>query len=116
MYSDWEMKDEEEPIPIPNVNAAILKKVIQWCTYHKDDPPPPADDEDEEKRTDDIGTWDMEFLKVDQGTLFELILVSVLNKKMYYVFYLLWNAVSFNVVLVTKRKCCMLPGCQLPEN
>ncbi|KAF6030591.1 SKP1 [Bugula neritina] len=27
--------DEDEPIPLPNVNAAILKKVIQWCTYHK---------------------------------------------------------------------------------
>ena len=72
-------EDEEEAIPLPNVNAAILKKVIQWCTYHKDDPPPPEDDENKEKRTDDIGTWDMEFLKVDQGTLFELILVRITN-------------------------------------
>ncbi|XP_070184834.1 S-phase kinase-associated protein 1-like [Littorina saxatilis] len=69
--------DEEEAVPLPNVNAAILKKVIQWCTYHKDDPPPPEDDENKEKRTDDICSWDAEFLKVDQGTLFELILVSV---------------------------------------
>lgn len=28
-------EDEDESIPLPNVNAAILKKVIQWCTYHK---------------------------------------------------------------------------------
>ncbi len=34
------------------------------------------DDENKEKRTDDIEPWDQEFLKVDQGTLFELILVS----------------------------------------
>jgi S-phase kinase-associated protein 1 len=68
---------EEEPVPLPNVNAAILKKVIQWCTYHKDDPPPPEDDENKEKRTDDICSWDTEFLKVDQGTLFELILVRI---------------------------------------
>src|ERR1700733_1545458 len=67
---------EDEPVPLPNVNAAILKKVIQWCTYHKDDPPPAEDDENKEKRTDDICSWDTEFLKVDQGTLFELILVS----------------------------------------
>ena len=67
---------EDEPVPLPNVNAAILKKVIQWCTYHKDDPPTAEDDENKEKRTDDICTWDVEFLKVDQGTLFELILVS----------------------------------------
>lgn len=49
--------------------------MIQWCTHHKDDPPPPEDDENKEKRTDDIPVWDQEFLKVDQGTLFELILV-----------------------------------------
>lgn len=68
-------EDEEEVVPLPNVNSAILKKVIQWATYHKDDPPPPEDDENKEKRTDDISSWDADFLKVDQGTLFELILV-----------------------------------------
>ena len=73
-------EDDEEAVPLPNVNAAILKKVIQWCTYHKDDPPPPEDDENKEKRTDDISSWDAEFLKVDQGTLFELILVSWSHK------------------------------------
>merc|ERR1719244_1280499 len=68
--------DDEEPVPLPNVNAAILKKVIQWCTHHKDDPPLPEDDENRDKRTDDIDPWDQEFLKVDQGTLFELILAA----------------------------------------
>ena len=69
-------EDDDDAIPLPNVNSAILKKVIQWCTYHKDDPPPPEDDENREKRTDDLCGYDIEFLKVDQGTLFELILVS----------------------------------------
>ena len=69
-------EEEEEVVPLPNVNAAILKKVIQWATYHKDDPPPPEDDENKEKRTDDISSWDADFLKVDQGTLFELILAA----------------------------------------
>ena len=50
--------------------------MIEWATHHKDDPPPPEDEENKEKRTDDIEPWDQEFLKVDQGTLFELILVS----------------------------------------
>ena len=54
--------------------------MIQWATHHKDDPPPPEDDENKEKRTDDIEPWDTEFLKVDQGTLFELILVWFLLK------------------------------------
>jgi len=39
---------EQETIPLPNVNGSILKKVLQWCQYHK----------------------------VDQGTLFELILAA----------------------------------------
>lgn len=59
----------------------VVLKVIQWATHHKDDPPPPDDDENKEKRTDDIDPWDQEFLKVDQGTLFELILVSIVETK-----------------------------------
>ncbi len=54
----------------------LLLQVITWATYHKDDPPPPEDDENKEKRTDDISSWDSDFLKVDQGTLFELILAA----------------------------------------
>ena len=46
MLEDLGMEEEEdEAVPLPNVNAAILKKVIQWATYHKDDPPPPEDEE-----------------------------------------------------------------------
>uniref|UniRef100_A0A2K5XYE4 S-phase kinase-associated protein 1 n=1 Tax=Mandrillus leucophaeus TaxID=9568 RepID=A0A2K5XYE4_MANLE len=57
MLEDLGMDDEadDDPVPLPNVNAAILKKVIQWY---------------------DIPVWDQEFLKVDQGTLFELILAA----------------------------------------
>ena len=64
---------DEEVVPLPNVNSAILKKVIQWASYHKDDPPLP---ENKEKRTDDICSWDVDFLKVDKGTLFELIMAA----------------------------------------
>jgi len=70
------MDEEEDVIPLPNVNSAILKKVIQWATHHKDDPPLPEDEENREKSTNDISSWDQDFLKVDQGTLFELILVK----------------------------------------
>ena len=38
-------ENDEESVPLPNVNAAILKKVIHWCTYHKDDQLPAEDDE-----------------------------------------------------------------------
>ena len=69
-------EDDGEPIPVQNVNSSILRKVIQWCTYHKNDPPTPDDDDNREKRTDDISSWDADFLKVDQGTLFEIILAA----------------------------------------
>ena len=44
--------------------GCFFSQVIQWATYHKDDPPPPEDDENKEKRTDDISSWDADFLKV----------------------------------------------------
>merc|ERR1712183_809528 len=70
------MLEDLGPCPLPNVNATILKKVIQWATHHKSDPSPPEDDENKERRTDDISAWDSEFLKLDQGILFELILAA----------------------------------------
>jgi len=69
-------EDDEEIVPLPNINSEILKKVIEWATYHKDDPPLPEDYETLEKRTDDICAWDAEFLTLEQSTLFELILAA----------------------------------------
>lgn len=82
-----------EPIPIPNVrnitysmltstnitkvNESVLKKVIEWCTHHKNDPPQSTeDDSDSRKKTTDIEEWDQKFMQVDQEMLFEIILVS----------------------------------------
>ncbi|CAJ0928517.1 unnamed protein product, partial [Mesorhabditis belari] len=76
MDGDGVETENADPIPLQNVNSAILKKVIGWCQYHKDDPVPAEDSDSREKRTDDIPSWDVEFLKVDQGTLFELILAA----------------------------------------
>lgn len=68
---------EEEVIPMPDIYASTLKQVIQWCTFHKNDHTLPVEDvEFKEKRTDDHSSWDANFLKIDQGTLFELILAA----------------------------------------
>ena len=57
--------DENEIVPLPNVNAAILKKIIAWCTHYKIDESDLSSSE-----------WDLEYLKIDDGTLFELILAA----------------------------------------
>ena len=56
-------------------NTYILKKVIQCSTHHKDDPTT-VEDNNARKRSDDISSWDSDFLIVDQRTLFELILAA----------------------------------------
>ncbi|KAJ2492174.1 hypothetical protein IWW37_001622 [Coemansia sp. RSA 2050] len=69
--------ESDEPIPLPNVNAKVLEKVIEYCEYHVDDPAPILDDLDEiPKRSDDITPQDENFMKVDQELLFEILLAA----------------------------------------
>ena len=64
------------PIPIPNVNDPVLRKVVEWCEHHRNDAAQSADDDsDNRKKTTDIDEWDQKFMQVDQEMLFEIILV-----------------------------------------
>lgn len=65
----------EDAIPLPNVSGRILAKVIEYSKYHVEAEKKGADDKPS-KSDDDIKTWDNEFVKVDQATLFDLILVG----------------------------------------
>ncbi|KAM7259255.1 hypothetical protein ACFE04_014996 [Oxalis oulophora] len=57
-------------IPVPNVTSKILAKVIEYCNKH-------VEGEDKSTpETDDVKSWDAEFVKVDQATLFDLILAA----------------------------------------
>ena len=67
--------EDDDVIPLPNVNSAILKKVIEWGRYHVNDHTPTEDDNANEKNSD-VGPWDQEFVGVDQLTIFELILAA----------------------------------------
>jgi len=60
---------------LPNVPSKILTKVIEYATYHTEQDKKEGDKKDEDKDT----TFDTEFVKVDQATLFELILVRLAN-------------------------------------
>lgn len=71
-------ESDDSPIPLPNVNSTVLKKVIEYCEHHKNDPLPTADSEDESgrRRSDDISEWDQNFMQVEQEMLFEIILAA----------------------------------------
>ena len=77
--------------------------MLEWAEHHKEDPPPPEDDENKEKRTDDIEPWDQEFLRVDQGTLFELILVRIIKESLIIVYCVLYRP----LIIWTSRDCWM---------
>eukprot|EP01118_Nematostelium_gracile_P012427 TRINITY_DN4538_c0_g1_i1.p1 TRINITY_DN4538_c0_g1~~TRINITY_DN4538_c0_g1_i1.p1 ORF type:complete len:160 (+),score=53.06 TRINITY_DN4538_c0_g1_i1:78-557(+) len=62
--------DGETLIPLPNVTSKILKMVIEYCQYHTEHPSP------QDEKIDPIGPWDTDFLKVDNRTIFELILAA----------------------------------------
>lgn len=69
----------EDAIPLPNVSGKILAKVIEFSKYHVEaksstEAAKPAKTEDEVK------AWDADFVRVDQATLFDLILVRATLK------------------------------------
>jgi S-phase kinase-associated protein 1 len=64
----------DEPVPLPDIKAQILKKVLEWCTYHRDDPPAAEEDNGYNEKVPD---WDSKFL-LDQyadGVFFEMMIV-----------------------------------------
>ena len=63
----------EGGIPLPNVTSKILSKVIEYCKKHVE---APKSDDRASSADDDLKAWDSDFVKVDQATLFDLILVS----------------------------------------
>jgi S-phase kinase-associated protein 1 len=64
----------DAPIPLPNVSSKILAKVIEYCKYHVDNQK--ASEDKPATPEDEIKAWDADFVKVDQATLFDLILAA----------------------------------------
>jgi S-phase kinase-associated protein 1 len=56
-------------MPVPMVDSQTLVKVIEFLKYHQRA-------EDESTPDDERGVWDKNFIKVDDETLFNLILAS----------------------------------------
>ena len=67
-------------MPLPNVPGKILSKVIEYCKFHVDnsrDSSKPSSSQGV-KSEEEIKAWDADFMKIDQSTLFEVILVKLL--------------------------------------
>lgn len=67
MFED--MGDTRAPIPLPNVTGFILAMVVEYCKYH-------VEAVEASKPADVVQAWDAEFMRVDNVTIFELILAA----------------------------------------
>ena len=67
--------DEVREIPLPNVKDEVLKKVLHYCTYYIEKEPMTAISTPlkSSKIEDLVQTWYADFVKVEQGLLFELV-------------------------------------------
>ncbi|XP_074310405.1 SKP1-like protein 1A [Silene latifolia] len=72
----------DNAIPLPNVTAKILSKVIEYCKKHVNAAAAKTADATTTTTAaasvgdDELKKWDEEFVKVDQSTLFDLILAA----------------------------------------
>jgi S-phase kinase-associated protein 1 len=76
---DADVEDAGDVVPLPNVKSDILEKVIQFCSHyvqclHDAGVTEEKDLPNEEKQ--DLDKWNKDFTRVDQQTLFELILAA----------------------------------------
>ena len=70
MFSDVAEQDGME-IPIGEVDARILAKVVEYCKFHHDL-------ETNQTNAEEVERWEQNFVQVDKSTLFQLIMVRIL--------------------------------------
>mmetsp|Transcript_14785 Transcript_14785/g.19414 ORF Transcript_14785/g.19414 Transcript_14785/m.19414 type:complete len:172 (+) Transcript_14785:89-604(+) len=71
---DVDDEDETQEIPLPNVKAAVLQKVIEYCSHYQTDPMTPIQTPLKSSKIEDlVQPWYAEYVKVDRVLLFELV-------------------------------------------
>lgn len=72
-----ETDQDERNIPLPNVKANVLAKVVEYLNYHVNNPAAEIDKPlKSANMTEVVSQWDAQFVEVDQELLFELILAA----------------------------------------
>ncbi|KAF9355620.1 hypothetical protein BGX26_006310 [Mortierella sp. AD094] len=67
----------DTPINLPEISSSVLKKVTEYCQYHRNDPVFVEDEtEDPHRRSNDLEEWDVRFFQVDNGMLLKIILAA----------------------------------------
>jgi len=77
MINDNEDDDEVTEIPLPNVKATVLAKVIEFCSHHKQEPMTEIEKPLKSAVMGEVvQKWYADFVNVEQVLLFELILAA----------------------------------------
>ncbi|KAF7019603.1 unnamed protein product [Triticum aestivum] len=63
-------------IPLPNVDSKILSKIIEYCKKHVQADASSSTSTTAAAPAEDLKSYDADFVKVDQATLFDLILAA----------------------------------------
>ncbi|KAI2512779.1 Skp1 family [Fragilaria crotonensis] len=74
---DEESDEDVSEIPLPNVKATVLQKVIEFCKHHKDEPMTEIEKPlKSQNMADVVQKWYADYVDVEQVVLFELILAA----------------------------------------
>ena len=68
----------EDKIPLPNVKLNILKKVLEYCEYHKKDNPPEIEKPLKSPNLADVVCqWDVKYIDIENTEeIFEIVLAA----------------------------------------
>jgi len=68
--------DNDESVPVPNVDGKTLAKVIEYCEYHHNNRAEEIEKPLKGKVEDVICEFDRKYLEIDQGMLIDLIMAA----------------------------------------
>jgi S-phase kinase-associated protein 1 len=76
-FTSEDVDDDSNEIPLPNVKATVLQKVIEFCEHHKEDPMTEIEKPlKSQNMADVVQKWYADFCDIEQVILFELILAA----------------------------------------